>query len=597
MGTKVTVDELENILNSSGVAAINDNLDRLADEFDSVHYRDGSQAATGDWDMDSNRILNLPAPVSANEPVRLVDFLNGNSDISISTTYASTAEGLANTDEGELFLVDAGGGTVTVYVHSAGGVATAQYTMATSTALAAESGAGLIGFNPGATGDVARTVQDKLRDFVSVMDFIPVNLQADIRAGTSTTDVSSYIQAADDYMASLNGGDGGGGLYFPLGKYRLNAQINKNMWVSWCGAGVGTNLEWDATYGLGAGTHSGIRMDAGLNGGAANPIVIEFLGFVHLGGRNAAGTRIGFYDTGSHNISFRKVGMEGWKYDFVLDQTEVATFTECECSGYHNYWFVNTVEAELGNVGELSAYTNGNKIIGGNMSPAGYGIIHDGGELFTVEGVNCNSGTFIRAAGVSNLRISDNYIEGNSGSPIVLAATTLNGVGVGSCSAVKVQGNLCGLGAFPFINVLSAGLITMQDNVTSGAGAPWIGNAQNAAAIWTQGNAPLGGREIMTAAPVYFQDIGEKSDYWASVAYDAGSLALGASDAVQTLGGTGVDNTWCVEAVQVSAPTAGIIYEAQVVGTDIKYWATNRNGANPTDPGAVTLSFLLRKKY
>jgi hypothetical protein len=73
MGTKVTVDDIANVENSSGVPTINENFDAVADEFDLVHYSDGSQAATGDWDMDSNRILNLPAPISSGEPARLAD--------------------------------------------------------------------------------------------------------------------------------------------------------------------------------------------------------------------------------------------------------------------------------------------------------------------------------------------------------------------------------------------------------------------------------------------------------------------------------------------------------------------------------------------
>lgn len=74
MGDKVTVSDLTNILNSSGVSVINSNLDKLADEFDDVLYRDGSNSVTGDIDMDSNRILNLPHPISLHEPVSL-DYL------------------------------------------------------------------------------------------------------------------------------------------------------------------------------------------------------------------------------------------------------------------------------------------------------------------------------------------------------------------------------------------------------------------------------------------------------------------------------------------------------------------------------------------
>lgn len=69
MGTKVTVDAIEDVANSSGLPKINENFDKLADEFDLVLYADGSVPVTGDLDMDSNRILNLPLPLTNAEPI------------------------------------------------------------------------------------------------------------------------------------------------------------------------------------------------------------------------------------------------------------------------------------------------------------------------------------------------------------------------------------------------------------------------------------------------------------------------------------------------------------------------------------------------
>lgn len=73
MGTKVTISDFTNQENSSFIPSLNDAKDTLADEFDNVVYRDGSLAMTGDLNVDSNRIYNLPAPLSATEPVRLGD--------------------------------------------------------------------------------------------------------------------------------------------------------------------------------------------------------------------------------------------------------------------------------------------------------------------------------------------------------------------------------------------------------------------------------------------------------------------------------------------------------------------------------------------
>lgn len=85
-------------------------------------------------------------------------------------TYASTAAGLAATTSGEAFAVDAGGGLVSVYLNSSG-TAVLQRTLATTGALAASGGAGLVGVIQSGTGATARTVQSKMRDVVSVKDF------------------------------------------------------------------------------------------------------------------------------------------------------------------------------------------------------------------------------------------------------------------------------------------------------------------------------------------------------------------------------------------------------------------------------------------
>lgn len=64
--------------------------------------------------------------------------------------------------------------------------------------LAASGGSALVGFLQAGTGAVARTQQDKDRDTVSVLDFIPVAEHAAILAGTSTYNATAAVQAAID---------------------------------------------------------------------------------------------------------------------------------------------------------------------------------------------------------------------------------------------------------------------------------------------------------------------------------------------------------------------------------------------------------------
>lgn len=84
-------------------------------------------------------------------------------------TYASVAAGEAATVAGQAFAVQNIDGTVSVYLRDGGG-STLQRTLATTGALAASTGASLVGFQQSGTGTVARTVQDKARESVSIAD-------------------------------------------------------------------------------------------------------------------------------------------------------------------------------------------------------------------------------------------------------------------------------------------------------------------------------------------------------------------------------------------------------------------------------------------
>ena len=79
--------------------------------------------------------------------------------------------------------------------------------------LAKPSGSGGVGFLQDGTGASARTVQDKLHDFVSVKDFGAV--------GDGATDDTSAFNKAIAYVNSR----GGGGVFVPTGTYRIKSAI------------------------------------------------------------------------------------------------------------------------------------------------------------------------------------------------------------------------------------------------------------------------------------------------------------------------------------------------------------------------------------
>lgn len=94
------------------------------------------------------------------------------------------------------------------------------------------AGASLIGFIQSGVGAVKHTVQDKLRERVSVFDFM-TDIQISDARGTTTTgsNHTAAIQAAID---SLNQTNKGGIVFFPRGRYTCTAMLT----VPWTGAGI-----------------------------------------------------------------------------------------------------------------------------------------------------------------------------------------------------------------------------------------------------------------------------------------------------------------------------------------------------------------------
>lgn len=117
-------------------------------------------------------------------------------------------------------LKTAAGGSVTLQPENTGVDVTltvpADNSMLMSAAdLAAVSGSSQIGYTPAGTGAVATTVQSKLRESVSVLDF-----GAD---STGVSDSSAAVQAAIDSVETF-----GGKLVFPPGKYLFSSQVTIN---------------------------------------------------------------------------------------------------------------------------------------------------------------------------------------------------------------------------------------------------------------------------------------------------------------------------------------------------------------------------------
>ena len=147
--------------------------------------------------------------------------LNTRGEASIWFTTAQYKIKLTDADDVEIYTVDNLNGP----------------DIATLAVLAASSGSSLIGYINTGTGATARTVQARLRDYISVKDFGAV--------GDGTNNDVTAIQNAINAAAALPSSGGSSGLsgisgatvYFPAGVYRINSGITIPDGVKLVGSG------------------------------------------------------------------------------------------------------------------------------------------------------------------------------------------------------------------------------------------------------------------------------------------------------------------------------------------------------------------------
>jgi hypothetical protein len=143
---------------------------------------------------------------------------SGGSNVSIYSDNGVTQKtNPMTTDASGGFSFYAANGSYDLVVTSASGVVSslpsrvrlfdvADSGLATSAALAASSGASLVGFVQSGAGAVARDLQDKAREVVSILDDMTIAQKADARSGALSLDLRAPIQSAIDYLESIGGG-------------------------------------------------------------------------------------------------------------------------------------------------------------------------------------------------------------------------------------------------------------------------------------------------------------------------------------------------------------------------------------------------------
>lgn len=458
------------------------------------------------------------------------------------------------------------------------------------TDLAAVTGATLIGWEIDETEAVTRTIEAKLRESISVLDFIPTALHAAIKAKTSTTDVSSYIQAAIDAIYA----NGGGTLGFPDGRYYCAAQITDKALVNWEGTGApNCFLHWPASY-----TGHGVYQFTGLiNAGGTGRKVVRGLSFESALGA-ASSTKAGYYDRGTHELTIEHCAFGGWEYGIVFDQTEEATIRKCALACTNGVWIANGEEAALGNTGASAQFTNQIDITHCKFTCLAENIVLDGGDGHFICFNNFNSGTMaVRAAGSTNFCFRHNYCEGMSGDILQFFSTTKSGGAAGACSTVEVANNLFApsLSTLSAVSASSLGRLFFHSNLISGLSTadPAIVGGTNIAEIASCCNAT--DRAIIDARAQFINNISEyviERETTTNVA----SIPAGTAAYVDvTVTGLGLGDA--VENISTSHDLGDdIVLTARMSAANTARIRVKNDSGGAIDPANCTFRLLIRKR-
>src|SRR5258708_10235997 len=150
MVDKITLTQLANVqATTTGITQINSNFSTIQTAFDNTLSRDGTspnQMGTN-LDMNSNRVINLAAPVSNNDAARLVDI--GTAAIASTTATAAAAAASASATASAASATSAASSSTTAGTSSTNAAtsATNASTSATNAAASAVTAANTVGGN------------------------------------------------------------------------------------------------------------------------------------------------------------------------------------------------------------------------------------------------------------------------------------------------------------------------------------------------------------------------------------------------------------------------------------------------------------------
>ena len=260
---------------------------------------------------------------------------------------------------------------------------------ALSGALAASSGSSLVGFIASGAGAVARDVQSKLRDVVSVKDFGAV--------GDGSNDDTVEIQAAITAAASI-----GAGVYFPAGTYKVSAALTLPANAVIFGSGFGSVIKVDSAATRFIVFH--VSSTTGINGPTIKDLSID-------------GSQKGQLDAGLIQLN----GALGFSVERVRI-FDAGTPGESGSSGVNGIAVAVVALGDVGSFGTIrDCLIEATTKAGINISSESTGVAIDSNTIRNCTGNTQTPG--IQIAGGYNARVIGNRVYGCQGSGIYMMTT------------------------------------------------------------------------------------------------------------------------------------------------------------------------------
>jgi len=297
----------------------------------------------------------------------------------------------------------------------------------------------LVSYTPPGTGAVTRTVQDKLRETISVKDFGA--------KGDGVNDDTAEIQAAINAAATFGSASNQGAtLFFPSGKYLISSTIDLPgaQYVSLIGEGRSSVISWSA----GASSDVMFSMD---NGSDSSQIFVEKLHFTNPVDNNSL-TGFEFCKTPGKavvNVTFRQnlfqnlnrgIDMNQETDQMLIDDNYFLTYYDgaIKVQGYCANIYVKNNHFRDGKSNSYAVvFGSGNSIVLDTNTVqtavnGAKGFYIAGSTKFTVTntyfevsaGGAAGDGPFLTIFGSSDGYVADNYTTGAVGESIMVVDGT-----------------------------------------------------------------------------------------------------------------------------------------------------------------------------